>query len=231
MMAASNMLSCAELDSFIRSITHCRPDLKPYLEIQLGEIKILQAIFEQDKEFMIDNVCLEKAKNYMYKNSFEEPPLLEYFIKLIINNLLLEIQVHLPKFYPIELPDVFVRCNQFARNQQIRMNHDLRSFLFSLETGTVCVYGCILWINHNIGNYSKRDEKTIMYQFIEEKLFSRYWIYSYHIFSKEKKREIICLAKKYNITGFCLPGKPGIICGEGSDNDCFEWWQKVSGNI
>lgn len=58
--------------------------------------------------------------------------------------------------------------------------------------------------------------------------FSRYWIYSHHIYSKIKRREIIELAKENNITGFCLPGKPGIVCIEGSLVECDYWWQKVS---
>jgi hypothetical protein len=60
-----------------------------------------------------------------------------------------------------------------------------------------------------------------------DKFFARYWIYSHHIYSKIKRREILDLANEFSITGFCLPGRPGIICAEGLAGDCNEWWQKV----
>jgi hypothetical protein len=44
--------------------------------------------------------------------------------------------------------------------------------------------------------------------------FCRYWIYSHHIYSKVKRRSLQELAEQFRLTGFCLPGKPGIICVE-----------------
>ncbi|CAH2207867.1 jg24967 [Pararge aegeria aegeria] len=35
------------------------------------------------------------------------------------------------------------------------------------------------------------------------------------------------MAKEYNLTGFCLPGKPGIICVEGTESECNEWWKII----
>jgi hypothetical protein len=39
------------------------------------------------------------------------------------------------------------------------------------------------------------------------------------------RREILDLANKFGITGFCLPGKPEIICAEGLARDCTDEWQ------
>jgi hypothetical protein len=44
--------------------------------------------------------------------------------------------------------------------------------------------------------------------------FCRYWINSHHIYSKVKRRTLQELAEQFRLTGFCLPGKPGIICVE-----------------
>ena len=44
--------------------------------------------------------------------------------------------------------------------------------------------------------------------------FARYWIYSHHIYSKIKRKDMLDMAREYDVTGFCLPGKPGIICIE-----------------
>ena len=45
-------------------------------------------------------------------------------------------------------------------------------------------------------------------------MFCRYWIYSHHIYSKIKRKNILDMSKEYDLSGFCLPGKPGIICVE-----------------
>merc|ERR1712126_151543 len=55
----------------------------------------------------------------------------------------------------------------------------------------------------------------------------RYWIYSHHIYSKVKRKNILDLASDYCLTGFCLPGKPGVICVEGSPRNCVDWWSLV----
>jgi hypothetical protein len=41
-------------------------------------------------------------------------------------------------------------------------------------------------------------------------------------FIKHGRREILDLANVFRITGFCLPGKPGIICAEGPARDCID---------
>lgn len=56
---------------------------------------------------------------------------------------------------------------------------------------------------------------------------ARYWVYSHHIYSNMKRKSIIDEAKVNSLTGFCLAGKPGIICVEGLVDDCEYWWQTV----
>ena len=36
------------------------------------------------------------------------------------------------------------------------------------------------------------------------------------------------LSKQHNLSGFCLPGKPGIICIEGIERSVDAWWIEVS---
>ena len=42
----------------------------------------------------------------------------------------------------------------------------------------------------------------------------RYWVYSHHIYSKVKRKDLQGLASDLRLTGFVLPGKPGVICVE-----------------
>ena len=59
-------------------------------------------------------------------------------------------------------------------------------------------------------------------------LFTRLWIYSHHIYSKVKRRDMLELARDCAVTGFSLPGKPGIICVEGPAASTADWWKRVS---
>jgi hypothetical protein len=43
-------------------------------------------------------------------------------------------------------------------------------------------------------------------------------------FSKTKRKDILDLAKDHQLTGFCMPGKPGIVCLEGILEICIEVW-------
>ena len=57
--------------------------------------------------------------------------------------------------------------------------------------------------------------------------FLRLWIYSHHIYSKIKRKDILDLSNEFQLTGFCMPGKPGIICLEGTENNCNDAWSII----
>lgn len=57
--------------------------------------------------------------------------------------------------------------------------------------------------------------------------FSRLWIYSHHIYNREKRRTIIDTARELDLTGFSAPGKPGIICVEGYKSKADNFWQQI----
>ena len=57
--------------------------------------------------------------------------------------------------------------------------------------------------------------------------FTRMWIYSHHIYNKVKRRNIVEWAKELGMTGFCMPGKPGIVCVEGLQENCDNYWQRL----
>jgi len=57
--------------------------------------------------------------------------------------------------------------------------------------------------------------------------FSRLWIYSHHIYNREKRRTIIDTARELDLTGFSAPGKPGIICIEGRKSNADNLWQRI----
>ena len=58
------------------------------------------------------------------------------------------------------------------------------------------------------------------------RIFSRFWIFSHHIYSKTKRKCILEWSKEMNLKGFSLPGKPGVICAEGLQENCEEYWRR-----
>lgn len=57
--------------------------------------------------------------------------------------------------------------------------------------------------------------------------FVRWWIHSHHIVGKAKRQTLPVLADQYDLTGFLLPGKPGVICVEGAEEDVKEFWERI----
>lgn len=57
--------------------------------------------------------------------------------------------------------------------------------------------------------------------------FTRLWIYSHHIYNKQKRKNIIDWAKELSLSGFCMPGKPGVVCVEGLQSSCEEFWSRL----
>lgn len=145
--------------------------------------------------------------------------------------------VSLPTNYPQEQPEVYARSSQLDRMQQCLLNKELSVIVKAQEAGEPCIYTLISWLQDNVETYLKASifSQTTKCNDTDKKntrnqttvVFSRYWIYSHHIYSKFKRRDVTNLAKENSITGFCLAGKPGIICIEGTLEDCDYCWQKV----
>lgn len=55
----------------------------------------------------------------------------------------------------------------------------------------------------------------------------RYYIYSHHIYSKTKRKNICLYANEKKLFGFSKPGKPGVIVIEGDERYVKEWWRIV----
>lgn len=55
------------------------------------------------------------------------------------------------------------------------------------------------------------------------------WIYSYYIFSKFKRRDIIDWVEELKLIGFSLFGKLGVICVEGYSRNVDDYWYRFRG--
>jgi hypothetical protein len=161
----------------------------------------------------------------------------KYLNLFLFIKLQLEITVRLPHTYPIEShPEVFVRCTNHNLNRN--WYEELSNFIKSshnLDCSILCI---IEWVRDNIEKFVnphnkqsspknfKNNNKSP--QSVERKvIFARQWIYSHHIFSSEKRKFIVKLANDLNLTGFSMPGKPGIICTEGNLTNVNEYLSQL----
>lgn len=143
--------------------------------------------------------------------------------------------MNLPTNYPKERPEVYARSSRLDRTQQCLLNQELSEIVKLQETEEPCIYTLISWLQDNAEIYLKAVTQSVKCKDSNKDdtsdqvavSFSRYWIYSHHIYSKFKRRDVANLAKENSVTGFCLAGKPGIICMEGTLEDCDYCWQKV----
>lgn len=203
--------------------------LRENLETQLDELETLKSMFYNPGELRVEDLeALEEIRNYVDNKTAFIPPYLDFTINLLISDLKFELCITLPHEYPDVEPDCFVRNHKQNRDQHAKINKDLANHLATLSRGEPCVFSAICWLQENAENYIDRTEEVgVQQKSKKDETLVRYWIYSHHIYSKTKRREILNLASLLNISGFCMPGKPGIICVEGAKSDVDEWWQTI----
>lgn len=203
------------------------------LEKQMSELELLKSMYPNPEDIVItDNKVLQDIQNFLDNKTDFTPNHLDFVINLWINELKLEICVNLPSLYPNEEPDIYVRCNQLNREQEKSLNSALSEHLKNTYQADVCLYTVTSWLQENVDSFTIKmvpnekkgvdeEPRAVEYNFV------RYWIFSHHIYNKRKREDIVKKAKDLKLTGFCLPGKPGVICIEGMDNDCNEWWKDI----
>ncbi|NP_001088006.1 RWD domain containing 2A L homeolog [Xenopus laevis] len=202
------------------------------LELQLLEMEMLLSMFP-NKELILEN-----ANSVLYIRRYLEgireslPPVIEFSVFLNIQNSEVKAVMHvsLPQSYPQEEPQVFVRSVALDRQQQNFLNKELGSYIRSLDRGELCISMAVQWLQDNISTYiqnSKQNDEPECEIKATTYTFHRMWIYSHHIYRQELRKKILDYAKRLNLTGFCLTGKPGVICIEGVKEQCEEFWRDI----
>ncbi|KAK9700504.1 Protein of unknown function (DUF1115) [Popillia japonica] len=206
--------------------------LRENLETQIMELDMLESMFYKPGELKVDDLsALKDIKKYINQETEVIPPFLDLTINVTVDDMKLEVCINLSHEYPDIEPDIFVRNHKLNRNQHTTLNRQLFEHVSTFK-GEQCIFNAISWLQDNIQKYF--DEAPTEPVQVDDKKkkpkhekMVRYWIYSHHIYSKTKRREILSLANTLSITGFCMPGKPGIICVEGDKSDCDEWWTAI----
>lgn len=210
-----------------------RDDYVSCLTQQLSEFELLKSMYPNNNEVVLtDNKHLTEIQNFLENPTEYTPSHLDFTINLFLRDMKLEVCINLPSLYPEEEPDIYVRCNQLNRQQETKLNSDLSNYIKDNHLGEVCLYTAINWLQENVDAYissNATDQKIIKEETTDilGKKYVRLWIYSHHIYNKKKREEIVKKARELKLSGFCLSGKPGIVCIEGQDSDCYEWWKDI----
>ncbi|XP_019393230.1 PREDICTED: RWD domain-containing protein 2A [Crocodylus porosus] len=207
--------------------------IKECLELQLLEMEMLFSMFPNKGEINLrDQNALTCIQLYLKNTEEELPPQIDYSVSFNIDEpkVKVDLQVTLPHTYPYSAPQLFVRSNALDREQQLQLNKHLTSHVSSLNTGELCICTALEWIQDNTTPYFQKrkvSSEAAPKEKAVKRIFHRMWIYSHHIYRQELRKKIFDCAKQLNLTGFCLTGKPGIICVEGIKENCEEFWHVI----
>ncbi|NXG54426.1 RWD2A protein, partial [Hemiprocne comata] len=202
------------------------------LELQLLEVEMLLSMFPKKGEINLDEDAVPRMQRYLRNPDGALPPQLECSIAVEVAEakVKVELQVLLPHRYPHIAPQLFARSSALHRQQQLQLNTGLASYISSLGSGEPCIYEAVQWVKDNSLPYlenSNMSSGSVSKEVVVKETLHRMWIYSHHIYRQELRKKIFDCAKKLNLTGFCLTGKPGVICVEGLRENCEEFWSDI----
>lgn len=220
------------------------------LQLQLSEVEMLQSMFPNEEEFRLEDPgVLVDVQEFIARKSKVLPSRLSFFLKVeseaksddnesksMKNDtvVVFEIYCSLPHDYPNEKPELYVRSPQsIDREGQKKLNQDLEDFLSTLEPGELCIVPAIQWLQENSLKYadmcSRKCNNTVESSATVKGngKFVRMWMYMHHIYSKTKRKIILDWSSDYSLTGFSLPGKPGVVCIEGDEANVEEYYSRL----
>ncbi|XP_065178358.1 RWD domain-containing protein 2B-like [Sycon ciliatum] len=210
------------------------------VEIQVSEVDLLLSMYPDEVEFD-DPLALDIARQFCEDPSDDLLPSLSFYVKLNCGE---ESEVHRMKLhcrflksYPLETAaDFHLSCDNFSRESQRRVNEELKNYADSL-IGECMVVALIQWIQEKAHEYIVKtlcddNAASATVREVEDERsgvssFHRIWLYMHHIYSKRKRKDILDWSHELVLTGFCLPGKPGVVCVEGDARNVDEFWRRI----
>ena len=222
------------------------------LEQQLGEFELLQSMYSTPGEFTVDSpdtlvlmrACVNDTASSLPKGDLnfsidlEVPVVLKEFSSSEEDEEVggasnvqvckpLKVSLQIPQTYPVlSNPKVRVRSNELSRRDEEALNNKLEEYINSDHVlGEPCLMNVLEWVKDNCGSFfSLQSDIPVSHATNAVPEFCRMWLYMHHIYSKTKRRSILAWATELELTGFCLPGKPGVVCVEGLSENTSEYY-------
>lgn len=206
-------------------------------EAQISELDLLYSMFPNEEEFSVtDQLALAELREYTEKRTAAPPTFqIQFTLTMKLGDAdsvqpVLSLHCSYPPQYPNVPPEIVVRSPSLVRSQQAQLNSDLNAYLRSNCCGDVCILSATEWVQDNAETYLNTVMPTDNQQgeaASEDAIFTRLWIYSHHIYNKQKRKYILEWSKELGLSGFSMPGKPGIVCVEGAQEACEEFWSRI----
>lgn len=231
-------------------------DIRDNLGLVADELDLLRSMYpdsvfiecEKDMEFFVGckgerSICEEDLQRFG-----ERPVKYHVEISLSLNDgledesgavdqLLVSLDVEASSRYPShEVPRVHLRSQDMSRRQLSRLNLSLKEELSEIcVPGELSVCSCLQWINDRKEEIlsqvvAERETHEASTKPSSRSTLVRYWLVSHHIYRKELIQKIKSLSDELNLDGFFMCGKPGVICIEGLETSCVEYWSRLRRN-
>lgn len=218
-------------------------DVRENLELQLSEVEMLRSMYPEENELKIDDQVLIDIQEFCSRRTNKTPNGLNFLLTVTVDcdseRYLIELSCYFPQEYPDKKPEIFARSQTLNREIQKELNDDLNVHISTLDRGELCTLPTIQWVKDNGELYIAKNKDLRSFPLTEKNedmsrckskkdtSFLRMWLYMHHIYSKTKRKDILQWASDYNLTGFCLPGKPGVVCLEGDEYNVEEYFSRL----
>ncbi|XP_066936311.1 RWD domain-containing protein 2B-like [Clytia hemisphaerica] len=217
-------------DELVRTITD-----------QLQEVEILTAMFPEEGGLVwTDPSILIDAEEYRDSEGCSPNCIQCLAFELNLNtevnnqtNLVFKLSIKLPKDYPLSRPELSVISDQMSREELINIKKALNEFVLTLPNDEHILLEIILWLKDNIGSYYNGDKTSQQAESSKANtegntdILTSMWLYMHHIYSKHKRKDILNWSHDFGLTGFSLPGKPGLVYIEGQSKNVEEFFDRL----
>lgn len=204
-----------------------RERLSEDLGLQLAEVEMLSSMYPRSDEFkLLGAHAVSEFRDFLDGKCDGVTSSLDLNFKIRTEVGAIDLDVHLPHSYPSAPPEIAIRTDCLDRATHTALTKEALEFLTSQPSGSLVVGDTVDWIRENFPRFcvSPAAQEPVLNG---QRLFTRLWIVSHHIYNKNKRRLILECGKEGKLTGFCLPGKPGIICFEGPSEECLNAWSTI----
>lgn len=202
-------------------------NLSENLSLQLAEVEMLSSMYPRNDEFkLLGAHAVSEIRDFLDGKCNGVSASLDLNFTIRTEAGAVDLDVRLPHGYPSVPPEITLRTDCLDRATHAALVKEVLDFVGSQPSGSLVVGDTVDWIR---GNFPRFRTSPVAHEPVVngQCLFTRLWIVSHHIYNKNKRRLILECGKEGKLTGFCLPGKPGIICFEGPSEECLNAWSTI----